>query len=377
MILKNADIFCPSGFFQETDLLIRGDRVEALGSQLSQEGEEVLDLTGKLVIPGLVDIHIHGAMGADFSDGDPRGNEKIMAYLIRWGVTSWLGTSMSLSEEHLCRVFSTAKEQMDGADPALSTLRGINMEGPFLSLARCGAQNTDFIIPPDIEMFRRLFRLSGDSIRLVDMAPELEGSMDFIREASKLCAVSLAHTAADYKTAAQAYSQGASHATHLYNGMEPFLHREPGTVCAAFDHAAHAELICDGLHIHPAVIRNAFRLLGRDRACLISDSMRAAGLENGVYDLGGQEVTVKDGKATIANGSLAGSVTDLFTCMRRAVAFGVPREQAILAATRNPAKAAGLDGLVGALAPGKLADLLVTDPALNLERVMHLGQWVS
>lgn len=377
MILKNASVFCPSGFFQAADLLVRGDRVKALGPGLPAEGEEVLDLTGKYIIPGLVDIHIHGAVGADFSDGDPQGNKKMMAYLIRRGVTSWLGTSMSLSEERLGSIFSVAREQLDGADPGLSTLRGINMEGPFLSLARCGAQNTEFIIPPDIGMFRRLFELSGGSVRLVDMAPELEGGMDFIREASKLCTVSLAHTAADYATAALAYSHGAGHATHLYNGMEPFLHREPGTVGAAFDYAAHAELICDGLHLHPAVIRNSFRLLGPGRACLISDSMRAAGLENGVYDLGGQEVTVRDGRATIANGALAGSVTDLITCMRRAVEFGVPREQAVLAATRNPAQAAGLYDLVGSLTPGKLADLLVVDSALNLERVMHLGQWVS
>lgn len=198
--------------------------------------------------------------------------------------------------------------------------------------------------------------------------------MDFIAEASKLCTVSLAHTTANYDTAAAAYKAGAAHATHLFNAMPPFAHRDPGVVGAAGDYAAHVEVISDGIHLHPSVVRNTFRMFGADRVCLISDSMCAAGMPNGEYALGGQTVFVNNNKATLADGTIAGSAVCLAEMVRRAVSFGIPMEQAIRAATANTAQAAGLWDTVGSLAVGKCADILVMDETLTPEKIWLRGQ---
>ncbi len=376
MLLRFAQVFTEAGVFAPCDVALSGDRIRAVGENLPLEAES-LDLGGKYLLPGLVDVHTHGAVGADFSDGDAAGNHRMAAYLLSCGVTSYLGTSMSLSETVLARDFALARAQVSERDPHYAVMRGVNMEGPFISKQKCGAQNLDYIMDPDCEMFRRLYAASGESIRLVDIAPETDGATTFIEQIAPLCTVSLAHTAATYDVSAAAYRAGAAHATHLFNGMNAFAHRDPGTVGAAMDFASHAELICDGLHVHPSVVRMVFRVFGDKRVCLISDSMRACGMPNGKYDLGGQEVTVLDGRATIGNGSLAGSVANLFACMKNAIAFGVPREQAILAATRNPAAAAHIDDEVGSIAAGKVADLLILDEAFELCGVIHLGQRVS
>ena len=190
--------------------------------------------------------------------------------------------------------------------------------------------------------------------------------MDFIRQASQLCTVSLAHTTADYDTAMNAFENGAKHVTHLFNGMPPFHHRRPGVVGAAADTGVFVELISDGHHIHPSMVRSVFRLFGDDKVCLISDAMRACGMPEGRYDLGGQVVTVNYGAARIDSGSLAGSVTVLTDCFRKAVQFGVPLECALKAATINPATSAGLDHLLGSLAVGKRADILILNKDLSL-----------
>ncbi len=374
MLIQNGTLFCEDGTFRALDLEIQGDKIAAIGPGIKAGGQEVLDATGCYVVPGLVDIHIHGAMGADFSDGEEASIQTMARYLLSQGVTSFLGTSMALPEERLSHIFRTARPLVGRVSPGMAVLRGINMEGPFFNLDKRGAQNPEYIIPPDIKMFRRLNADSGDSIRTVAVAPEAPGGLEFVEAASKMCSVSLAHSSAGYQTARQAFERGANHVTHLFNGMSPFHHRDPGIVGAAVGTDAYVELICDGVHVHPAAVQAVFQLFGEDRVCLVSDAMRACGMPDGQYDLGGQTVTVAGGCATIASGSLAGSITVLTDCLRRAVAFGIPLEAALKAATINPARSVGLDHVVGSLSTGKQADLLVLQKDLSLQHVVLAGR---
>lgn len=379
MILKSGNVFLEDGSFSRTDLAIESGRITSIGVDLyaGSDHEDELNLQGKFIIPGLVDIHVHGAMGADFSDGISEGFQTIAEYLIARGITSFLATSMSLPESTLFKCFSLASHVSKEITPTCSTLQGINMEGPFLSTEKRGAQNADFLSVPNWDMFSRLNEASGNTIRLVDVAPELPGALEFISKASAVCAVSLAHTNANYITASNAYLAGAKHATHLFNGMCVYSHHEPGVVGAALDYAEHVELICDGLHVHPSLVRMIFSVLGPDRVCLVSDSMRACGMPDGTYDLGGQTVTVSGKLATIQSGSLAGSVSNLFECMQNAVSFGIPLETAILAATRNPAVAIGKYDRIGSISVNKTADLLIVNKDLTLCNVIHHGSLLN
>ncbi|MCL2843182.1 MAG: N-acetylglucosamine-6-phosphate deacetylase [Oscillospiraceae bacterium] len=374
MIIKNGTIFCEDGIFRKQEIEMQNGIITALADTLNpQQDTDVIDASACYVVPGLVDIHIHGAMGADFSDGTPEAIETIARFLLQNGVTSFLGTTMALPEEELFTACETARPYFDKSIPGQATLRGINMEGPFFSQEKRGAQNPDFIIGANFDMFQRLQAASGGNIRTVAVAPEIEGGLGFIEQAAPLCTVSLAHTATDFDTASQAFALGADHLTHLFNGMPPLHHREPGVIGAAVDAEAYAELICDGLHLHPAVVRASFRLFGDDRICLISDSMRACGLADGQYVLGGQTMTVTNGGSFTENGSLAGSVTNLLGCMRRTVNLGIPLERALKAATINPAKSVGLDDKIGSLTIGKRGDVLVLNQDLELKHVLSGG----
>lgn len=374
MLIQGGNLFCDDGVFHAADLTTDGGVITAIGETAADSGEDVIDAAGCYVIPGLVDIHIHGAMGADFSDGTPDAIRTMARFLLQKGVTSFLGTSMALPGERLASIYAAARPMVGQSAPMGATLRGINMEGPFFNAEKRGAQNRDYIIPPDVDLFLRLNEASGGHIRTVAVAPETEGAMDFIRRASALCHVSLAHSCADYDTARRALAAGADHITHVFNGMPAFHHRDPGIVGAAADSDAYVELICDGIHVHPSMVRTVFRLFGEDRVCLISDAMRACGMPDGQYDLGGQCVTVSDGSATIGSGSLAGSVTALSDCLRRAVQFGVPLVSALKAATINPARSVGLEHTVGSLSCGKQADILIVDKSLALKHIILAGR---
>lgn len=373
MLIKNGTLFCEDGVFRTMDIEMAEGRITRIGGSGHAAGRQVLDGADCYIVPGFVDIHIHGAMGADFSDGSADSIETMAGFLLSRGVTSFLGTSMALPEERLSRVYRTARPLVGRTVSGLSTLRGINMEGPFFSQEKRGAQNPDYIIPPDFEMLQRLQQESGGSIRTVAVAPEEPGGLEFVERASALCSVSIAHSCAGWETAGRAFAAGANHVTHLFNGMSPFHHRDPGIVGAAVGTGAYVEIICDGVHLHPAVVQSVFRLFGEDRVCLVSDAMRACGMPCGQYDLGGQTVTVANGCATIDTGSLAGSITDLAGCFRRAVEFGIPMETALKAATINPARSVGLESEIGSLSRGKRGDILILEKDLSLRRVVLGG----
>lgn len=374
MIIKNGTVLTSEWKLAKLDIAIRDGKIAELGSEITAEpNEEFIDAAGMIVIPGLIDIHTHGCAGFDFCDGSIEASTGIGKHLASRGVTSYLATSMALPEERLEKIFRNGARVMLDDNHEGARMLGIHMEGPFFNKAKKGAQAEENIVDPDISMFERLYEAADRKIRLLDVAPELEGAMDMIKRTSGRLKVSIGHTVADYETALKAIAAGAGHITHLFNAMPAFTHRDPGVVGAAMDSDVTVELICDGFHIHPAVVRSVFKMFGDDRVVLVSDSMRACGLANGDYELGGQPVKLIDGRATLMDGTLAGSATDLMQCMRNAVSFGIPLESAVRAASMNPAAVAGASAFAGSIDIGKNADLLIVDDKLTLLNVIIGG----
>lgn len=372
MQIINGLVFDIKEGFVSRDVYTDGDYI----SDKSGDGVAV-DASDCYVIPGLVDLHFHGCVGEDFSDATAEGLQRIADYELSQGVTYICPAGMTLPEEQLseiCRVTAAHRKNNKGGAEVV----GAHLEGPFLSMAKKGAQNGAFIHEPDAEMLRRLQDIAEGSIKLVTVAPEEPNGMNFIKAAVDMgITVSLGHAAADYDTALAAYKAGASHATHLYNGMPPIHHREPGVIGAAFDGGARAELICDGIHIHGSVVRLTFAMFGAERMVLISDSLRATGMPDGRYPFGGQEIEVHGNHATIAGypETLAGSVTSLMGCVRKAVEFGIPLKDAVRAASLNPAKAIGIADRAGSLDIGKEASIvLMNKKDLSIRTIIFKGQ---
>ena len=370
MRITGGQVFDLEQGFNARDLCTDG----ALIANVSGDGD-VLDASGCYVIPGLVDVHFHGAVGEDFSDATPEGLQKIADYELSQGVTYLCPAGMTLPEDQLTAICkTTAAHRAKNAGGA--EVVGAHLEGPFLCMAKKGAQNGAFLHDPDIPMLKRLQEAAEGCVKLVTIAPEQPGAMEFIREAVAMgIAISLGHTTADYDTAKAAYAAGADHATHTYNAMPPFAHRNPGVIGAAFDSGAFAELICDGVHIHPSVVRATFQLFGKERMVLVSDTMRAAGMPDGDYTLGGQAVIVKGPLCTLEDGkTIAGSATNLMNCMRTAVSFGIPLADAVRACTFNPARSIGIEDRVGTLDLGKEASAVLLDQKdLSIRSIIFKG----
>ena len=360
-IIKDGNIFREDGHFHKGDLFISG------GIITDTEGRDsrTLDAEGLYIIPGLTDIHFHGCAGHDFCEGTPEAFKAITNYEARHGITTICPATMTLPEHELSRIMRAAK--------SFGTFAGIYLEGPFISREKMGAQNPAYIARPSAEMFRRLQAEAGGLIRITVVAPEVEGAMEFIREVCSEVRVSLAHTACGYDTALEAFRCGARQVTHLYNAMNPINHRKPGPIIAAVENEdVSVELICDGVHIHPAVVRNTLRMFGDDRVIFISDSMEATGMPDGEYTLGGQKVIKHGNRAVLEDGAtIAGSVSNLMDCMRTAVReMNIPLESAVKCAGINPARAIGLDANIKA---GNNANLLALDESLNIAWVMNNG----
>ena len=384
MIIKNVKVYTEEKLFQEGEIAIGNGRFQESSQITEDKNQEVIDGEGCYAIPGLIDIHFHGCKGYDFCDGTKEAIAEIAKYEASVGVTGIAPATMTLPLEELTHILSVAasykktaaQEQLPGAD-----LLGINMEGPFISVEKKGAQDERNIISCNLEICQQFLDASEGLVKFIGIAPEKNNNaLQVIQGMKHKVNLSLAHTNADYDTAKAAFDAGANHAVHLYNAMPPFTHRMPGVVGAVADSPhVNAELICDGVHIHPAVVRATFRMMGDDRMILISDSMRATGMPDGKYLLGGLEVEVVGNRATlVSNGALAGSATNLMDCMRTAVKkMGIPLETAVACATMNPAKALGEYKDYCSITPGKKADLVLLDSELNLKMVFKDGRRVD
>lgn len=371
MKIINAKVYTEDGVFVEKEVAIEGTQIVE-----RSRDDVVIDARGCLLIPGLTDLHFHGCMGHDFCDGTLEAIEAMAVYEASCGVTTIVPTTMTLSKEKLLKICKTAASYPNQKGAILC---GIHMEGPFVSYAKKGAQNGAYIQRPDAGLFREWNQASGGLVKLLAIAPEEPGAMECIRELKDEVVLSVAHTTADYEQARAAFLAGARHVTHLYNAMSGLSHREPGVVgAAADDEDVEVELICDGIHIHPVTVRQTFKMFGDDRIILISDSMEATGMEDGIYSLGGQKVTKKGPLATLSDGTIAGSATNLMDCMRTAVLkMGIPLESAVKCAAVNPAKSVGIYEQYGSITPGKTANLvLLQEEDLRVKQVILKGEQI-
>lgn len=368
MLYTNAILFTPEGRFRRGGFRVENGRFTELILDEASEGE---DLRGALVLPGLVDMHIHGCAGADFSDGEAGGLMAMGRFLAARGVTSFCPAAMTLPFDRLRQAFAFGTAYGERRPPDGARLVGMRMEGPFLSEKKRGAQRADWLRAPDIDFFETLYADAGGRISVVDLAPELPGALPFLRAVEGRCLVSLGHTQVEYDGAVAAFEGGARHLTHLFNAMPSLLHRAPGPIAAAAEREdVSAEIIADGVHVHESMVRLAFRLFP-GRLALISDAVRCLGLDDGVYELGGQSIALQGNRASLPDGTIAGSATDLFACLQNAVRWGIPREQAITAATAVPARILGRRD-IGVIQPGAWADFVLCDEELE-PKAVYLG----
>lgn len=337
---KNVDIITENGKF----------------AYIGKTEKQGIELGGMEILPGFIDIHTHGCGGYDTMDGKIREMSELYA---QSGVTSWLPTTMTADFESLKRISDTNISDINGAN-----VLGFHFEGPYISNEYKGAQNPEYIRNPDIEEYKKF-----KNVKMITVAPETKGCEEFIKHCD--CAVSLGHTGADYETALRAIEAGAVCLTHTFNAMPPIHHRKPGVIGAAVKKNIYAQVICDGLHIHEAMICVLYKLFGTDRMILISDSMRATGLSDGEYDLGGLNVTVRGKEARLKDGTLAGSVSTLFDCVKKAVSFGIPKEDAVKMAAENPARLLNIKK--GQIKEGYDADFITVDGNFDLKNVVISG----
>ena len=381
MIIDHVKVFTEDKKFTDGGIVIKNGTIEQVYTERKrpQTEDEVLDGKGMYAIPGLIDLHFHGCKGDDFCDGSRDAIARIAEYEASVGVTAIAPATMTLPVEELEQILRVAAEYKKGPHSKKEAdFVGINMEGPFISPAKKGAQDERNIIPCDVKVCERFLEVSEGLVKFMGIAPEeSENAVSFIEAVKDKVNVSLAHTNADYDTAMAAFNAGADHAVHLYNAMPAFTHRAPGVIGAVYD-SKHvmAEIICDGVHIHPAAVRATFEMMGEDRMILISDSMRAAGMPDGSYTLGGLDVNVVGNRATLASdGAIAGSVTNLMDCMKTAVkTMNIPLETAVACATVNPAKSLGIDAEYGSIRAGKKAHIVLMDQELNVQQVIKDGE---
>jgi N-acetylglucosamine-6-phosphate deacetylase len=376
-LLAGGRVVTPEAVLPDAWVHVVGDTILAVTERRPAADLPIVDLDGAWLLPGYIDLHVHGGGGHSVTTSQA-AMEAAVAYHRSRGTTATLVSLVTASvEELVVQVGWAAALTRRGPTPRGCVL-GSHLEGPFLSPHRRGAQNADHMIEPDLEILERLIAAGEGELRMMTLAPELDGALELItRLRANGIVAAVGHSDASYEEAKAAISAGAKHATHLFNGMAPLHHRTPGLVGAALEAGIPCELINDGLHLHPAVIALVCRLI--DCPVLITDAIDATGAGDGTFDLGGLAVEVRDGEARLASSrSLAGSTLTLDRALRRAVRdIGLPIEQAAAAAATNPARVLGLEDRLGSIAAGRRADLVVLDDDLAVHSVMAAGEWLA
>ena len=365
MNLINGNVFI-NRKFEKTNIKVTDNIISGISSDFSDDNN--LDCSEKYIIPGLVDIHTHGCAGFDFSSASADEIAVMRKYYLKHGITSILAATVSLSDEDILSAVTNIKTAAAKEETG-TRISGINLEGPYLSAKKCGAHNIDLLKAPDIEFIKSL----GNFIKVVNVAPEYENSADFIK--SFIGKTSIAHTDCDYTQAMTAIRLGADHITHIFNAMNGLHHRNPGVIGAFFDSEAVAELICDGIHIAAPILRMMFRAYS-ERIAIISDSMAATGLDNGMYKLGSLDVIVNNSVATLSDGTLAGSTMNIYDMMCNLISICVPPEKAISSATQIPAKSVNLDDTCGIIDNGRNADLLILNKDFTIDKIIFNGRFI-
>lgn len=352
MIYKNA---CIDG--KILDITTEKGKISYIG----KTGKDGFDLKKRKVFAGLTDIHSHGCIGFDTMDANRLA--KMSTFMAKNGVTSWLPTTMTADMDTLKKVVNQNSTNKNGAE-----VLGYHIEGPYINEKFKGAQNGKYIIPPDIDEFEKL-----NNIKMVTLAPETENAFEFIKKCKAV--VSIGHTDCSFECAKEAIESGAKCLTHTFNAMPPMHHRNPGPIGAAFDKNIFVQVICDGIHIHPSVIRMLYKLFGVNRMVLISDSMRATGLSDGEYEFGGQKIYVKNSVARTSEGAIAGSTKTLLECVKKAIEFGIPENDAFKMASQTPCELLGIKK--GKIEVGYDADFIVLDENLNVVHTVVGGETIN
>jgi N-acetylglucosamine-6-phosphate deacetylase len=379
-LLRHARLVLPDGVVEDGWLSIEGERIAAAGNAahpaLVAAGTTRHDLAGRYVVPGFVDMHVHGGGGGAFSSGRTAEARDAAAFHLSHGTTTIMASTVTGALPDLGRYVAELAELVEDG-----LLAGIHLEGPFIARSRCGAHDPKLLRDPEPAAVRQLVKAGRGAVRMVTLAPELNfgpAATSLLAESGVIAAIG--HTDATYSEAKQAIVRGARVATHIFNAMRPVHHREPGPVTAALEHdEVFVEIVNDGMHVHPSVVNLVFAAAGAHRVALITDAMQAAGSADGRYPLGPLTVEVSGGAVRVAGtDTLAGSTLTMDNALRNTVhSVGIPIEEAAISASLTPARALGLGDRVGSLEPGKYADLVVLDDDLRVLAVMRRGQWVS
>jgi len=376
LVLANARVMTPADDLEPGWVALAGGRIAGIGEGApSPDAREVVDLGGRLVVPGFVDLHVHGGGGAHFMAGDADACRRAARFHARRGTTGLLATTLSAAPDTL----RAAVAAIVAAMATHPSILGVHLEGPWLSERRRGAHDAAHLRPPDAAELRDLVDAAEGALRMVSLAPELPGALaaiDAAGVAGAVCAV--AHSDATFEQARAAVAAGARHAVHVFNGMRPLDHREPGVVGAVLDDpAVTCEVIADGHHVHPAAVRLLARAKGAAGAVLVTDAIEAAGMPDGPYRLGDTPVEVRAGRAQTADGSLAGSTLTMDAAVRNATAWGIPLRDALAMASTTPARVIGLEARKGTIAVGHDADVAILDAGLRPVATLVGGQWAG
>jgi N-acetylglucosamine-6-phosphate deacetylase len=375
LLLAHARVRTPEQELAASWVAVSGGRIAAIGQGVAPRAAETADLRGRLLVPGFLDLHVHGGGGDDFMDDDPEACARAARFHVTHGTTGLLATTVSAAPERL----QAAVRGIAAAMEREPLILGIHVEGPWLSERWRGAQEAVHLRPPDPTELRALIATSGATVRLVSLAPELPGALELVAAIAAAGAVAgLAHTDATYAQARAAVAAGARHATHVFNAMRPLHHREPGLLGAVLDDPqVSCEVIADGHHVHPAIVRLLRSAKGARATVLVTDAIAAAGLGDGSYHLGDTPIEVRAGRAQTPAGTLAGSTLTMDAAVRNACAWGVPLAEALAMASTTPARVLGLGRRKGAVAVGHDADLTVLDAELRAVGTLVGGRWAS